>query len=181
MRRVGRYAVYLLVLLALGLSFVRFALPPLIESYKDEILAQLSQITGRHLAADAVSVYWRGDGHGFRLENLRLLNAAGASVLSAESVYLKFSLIEVLRHGNVAPSKIRVVGTHIAAIRHEDGRVSLHGIEHSGDVDLSALFLQQFFSPFYNTPGFQYHILFIGEDDLTIFNKCDKIRYPLQV
>lgn len=145
MRSLGRYAVYLLALLALGISFARFALPPLIESYKDEILAQLSQLTGKHFAADAVSVYWRGDGHGFRLKNLRLLNAAGATVLSAESLYLKFSLIEVMRHGNIAPSKIRVVGTHIAAIRHEDGQVSLHGIEHSGDVDLSALFLQPLF------------------------------------
>jgi uncharacterized protein YhdP len=147
MRILTRLVVFLLLVIALSLSFARYVLPSLIETYKDEILAQVSQVVGKNIEADGVSVFWREDGHGFHLRNLRLVNDDGSSDLKAESVYLKFSVMEVIRHLNIAPSEIRVVGTHLAVIRHEDGKVSIHGIEHSDDfdVDLSAMILQPVF------------------------------------
>ena len=150
MRILTRLAVYLLVAIALSLSFARYVLPSLIETYKDEILAQVSRVVGKNIEADAVSVFWREDGHGFHLQNLRLVNADGSSDLKAKSVYLKFSVREVIRHLNIAPSEVRVVGTHLAVIRHKDGRISIHGIEHSDDfdVDISAMILQPVFLEF---------------------------------
>ncbi|HBH36328.1 MAG TPA: hypothetical protein DDW45_08265, partial [Gammaproteobacteria bacterium] len=150
MRILTRFAVYLLVVVALSLSFARFVLPSLIETYKNEILTQASLILGKDIEADAVSVFWREDGHGFHLQNLRLVNDDGSSDLKAKEVYLKFSVREVLRHLNIAPSEIRVVGTHLAVIRHKDGKISIHGIEHSDDfdVDLSSMILQPVFLEF---------------------------------
>ncbi|MEN8213922.1 MAG: AsmA-like C-terminal region-containing protein [Pseudomonadota bacterium] len=148
MRHATRLVVSLLVVTALAVSFARYVMPPLIETYKDTILAQISAVAGVNVQADGVSVFWHEDGHGFHLQNLRLVNDEGGSDLKAESVYLKFSVLEVLRHLNIAPSEIQVVGTHLAVIRHNDGRVSIHGVEDSGDdvdVDLSAMILQPLF------------------------------------
>ena len=168
MRILTRLAVFLLVVIALSVSFARYLLPSLIETYKDEILTQVSQVVGKNIEADAVSVFWREDGHGFHLQNLRLVNDDGSSDLKAESVYLKFSVMEVLRHLNIAPSEIRVVGTHLAVIRHQDGRISIHGIEHSGDfdVDLSAMILQPVF-------------LEVVDSEVTVIDLVHKNTLPL--
>ncbi len=168
MRILSRVAVYLLVFIALLLSFARYVLPSLIETYKDEILTQVSLIVGKNIEADTVTVFWREDGHGFHLQNLRLVNADGSSDLKAKSVYLKFSVREVIRHLHIAPSEIRVVGTHLAVIRHEDGRISIHGIEHSDDfdVDLSAMILQPVFLEFVNS-------------DVTVIDLVHKNTLPL--
>ncbi len=168
MRILSRLAVFLLVVIALSVSFARYVLPSLIENYKDEILEQVSLVVGKNIEADAVSVFWREDGHGFHLQNLRLVNDDGSSDLKAESVYLKFSVMEVIRHLNIAPSEIRVVGTHLAVIRHADGRVSIHGIEHSGDfdVDLSAMILQPVF-------------LEVVDSEVTVIDLVHKNTLPL--
>lgn len=168
MRILTKLAVILLVVIALSVSFARYLLPSLIETYKDEILAQVSQVVGKNIAADGVSVFWREDGHGFHLQNLRLVNDDGSSDLSAKSVYLKFSVMEVLRHLNIAPSEIRVVGTHLAVIRHKDGSISIHGIEHSGDfdVDLSAMILQPVF-------------LEVVDSEVTVIDLVHKNTLPL--
>ena len=168
MRILTRLAVFLLVVIALSVSFARYLLPSLIENYKDEILTQVSLVVGKNIEADAVSVFWREDGHGFHLQNLRLVNDDGSSDLKAESVYLKFSVMEVLRHLNIAPSEIRVVGTHLAVIRHQDGRISIHGIEHSGDfdVDLSAMILQPVF-------------LEVVDSEVTVIDLVHKNTLPL--
>ena len=168
MRILSRVAVFLLVVIALSVSFARYVLPSLIETYKDEILAQVSRVVGKNIEADAVSVFWREDGHGFHLQNLRLVNADGSSDLKAESVYLKFSVMEVIRHLNIAPSEVRVVGTHLAVIRHKDGRISIHGIEHSDDfdVDISAMILQPVF-------------LEVVDSEVTVIDLVHKNTLPL--
>lgn len=136
MRWITRIAVSLLVLTALLTSLARFVLPTWIEQHREELITRLGEMAGQPIEADTLSVSWRGDGPAIVMRNLRLYDKERKRAnLQADSVTLRFSLLELIRYRNLTPVEIRVAGTHLVLIRHEDGSVSIHGLEQQKDTD----------------------------------------------
>ncbi|MGD9355167.1 MAG: hypothetical protein PVH71_00675, partial [Chromatiales bacterium] len=130
MRWIVRIAVTLLVLTALMSSLARYALPVWIEQHQEEIIAHLGELAGQPIEADSLFVIWRGDGPAIVMRNLRLYDRERTRAnLRADRVMLRFSLLELLRYRNLTPDEISVSGIHLVLIRHEDGSLSVHGIE----------------------------------------------------
>lgn len=135
MRWIVRIAITLLVLTALMLSLARYALPVWIEQHQEEIIAHLGELAGQPIEADSLSVIWRGDGPAIVMRNLRLYDRERARAnLRADRVMFRFSLLELLRYRNLTPGEISVSGIHLVLIRHEDGSLSIHGIEEREDA-----------------------------------------------
>ena len=136
MRPITRIAVTLLVLTALFTSLARFVLPAWIEQHREELIARLGELAGQPIEADSLSVAWRGDGPAIVMRNLRLYDRERTRAnLQADRVTLRFSLLELLRYRNLTPDEIRVAGIHLVLIRHEDGSVSIHGLEQQKERD----------------------------------------------
>ena len=140
MRWITRIAVSLLVLTALITSLARLVLPAWIEQHREELISRLGELAGQPIDADSLSVSWRGDGPAIVLRNLRLYDRERTRAnLQADRVTLRFSLLELIRYRNLTPDEIRVAGIHLVLIRHEDGSVSIHGLEQQKESELSAV------------------------------------------
>ncbi|MEJ2315698.1 MAG: DUF3971 domain-containing protein [Gammaproteobacteria bacterium] len=139
MRWITRIAVSLLVLTALSTSLMRFVLPAWIEQHREELINRLGELAGQPIEADSLSVAWRGDGPAIVMRNLRLYDKERTRAnLQADRVTLRFSLLELIRYRNLTPDEIRVAGIHLVLIRHEDGSLSIHGLEQQEDRDASS-------------------------------------------
>jgi uncharacterized protein YhdP len=139
MRWITRIAVSLLVLTALLTSLARFVLPAWIEQHREELVTRLGELAGQPIEADSLSVTWRGDGPALVMRNLRLYDKQRTRAnLQADRVTLRFSLLELVRHRNLTPDEIRIAGIHLVLIRHEDGSLSIHGLEQQKESDASS-------------------------------------------
>ena len=47
-------------------------------------------------------------------------------------------MLELVRYRNLTPDEIRVAGIHLVLIRHEDGSLSIHGLEQQEGRDVSS-------------------------------------------
>ena len=139
MRWITRIVVSLLVLTALLTSLARFVLPAWIEQHRDELVTRLGELAGQPIEADSLSVTWRGDGPALVMRNLRLYDKQRTRAnLQADRVTFRFSLLELVRHRNLTPDEIRIAGIHLVLIRHEDGSLSIHGLEQQKESDGSS-------------------------------------------
>lgn len=122
-------AALLLVGAAVLFSLFRLALP-LAGQYRAEIQHWVSGALGRPVLIGGIDARWRGLGPELKLEDVRLLSADGRqSLLTLGEVFIGIDMGAVLRHWNLQPSVVRVVGDSLAVRRDADGALYIQGVK----------------------------------------------------
>lgn len=134
-----------LVLLALLISAARLALP-LLDQYREQVAAALSERLGYPLRMGGMSVHYSGWSPRLTLEDVVLADPEGGpDLLSLRALELDLDLVASLRLGSPQIRALTLVGARLALRRLADGRIRVLGLGtlQSDDPRTLELFLRQ--------------------------------------
>jgi uncharacterized protein (TIGR02099 family) len=134
-----------LVLLAILISAARLALP-LVDQYRDQVAAALSERLGYPLRMGGMSVYLSGWSPRLALDDVVLADPdGGPDLLSLRALELDLDLPGSLRLGSPQIRTLTLVGARLALRRLPDGRIRILGLGalQSDDPRTLELFLRQ--------------------------------------
>ena len=117
-----------LILLALGLSALRFWLLPRIADFRQPLEAQLGALVGETLSIEALSARL----HGFRpelsLTGLNILDPQGRSAIRFATVRLDLDPFRTLASGEPRFDSVEIVGPKLSIRRKQDGSIAVVGL-----------------------------------------------------
>jgi len=121
---------YLLILVAIALSLVRFFLLD-VDSYKKVLEGKIYQLTEIPVEIGEVKANMRGFSPGIILKNIRVLNADNSTNhhIKLDEIRISISLLDLIRTQQLLPSSwLTLVGAKLSVVRKEDGRLSIKGL-----------------------------------------------------
>ncbi|MET0028977.1 MAG: YhdP family protein [Candidatus Thiodiazotropha sp.] len=132
---------WLVILLALLLSVMRFALPHMdLSPYRAEIERVVEDKAGLPLRIGSISAEIKGTHLTLKLTDVSALDPqTGQPRLTTPQVYVTVRLLSSLLSGQLQLGDGRLVGTRLKVTHHPDGTFSLYGFDASGGGDSGAV------------------------------------------
>lgn len=140
-RRLLRRTLIVVLVLVATVNAAAFLLTPLLDRYRDDLAALVSERLGRPIAIGAMQARWRGFGPELVLSDLQVGAPGQPDRIQLADVALDFGLWDMLRYRDLSPLRITLRDLDIHLIRDHAGRLHLAGFEGlaGGDSEVSRL------------------------------------------
>jgi uncharacterized protein (TIGR02099 family) len=122
-------AVISVILAALLLSLIRL-LMPLATEYREDVEILLSALLDQPVKIKSMEAEWHGFSPVLRLKDVQLFEKdKEVLVIRFDEALVGFDIWTSIFEGQPVPGKVNVIGTKLSIVRHEDGRITIEGLD----------------------------------------------------